>query len=65
MKSLITGRITAVNSKTWNDGDRKVRPFKVDADTPWITIVDEAIERTFPEGEWEQHEEFLNEEEAA
>lgn len=65
MKVEITGRITALHSRTWNEHDRKIQPFKVDADTPWIEIVDEAIDRTYPDGNFEQFEDAIVETEVA
>lgn len=56
----ITGTITALSNKTWKEHTRKVRPFTVEEDMPWVDVVDMAIERTFPEDHFEQHEDDLN-----
>ncbi len=57
---LVTGTITALNNKTWKEHTRTVKPFTVSEDTPWVDVVDDAIERTFPEDHFEQHEDDLN-----
>lgn len=59
----ITGSITALSNKTWKEHTRKVRPFNVDPDMPWVDVVDMAIERTFPESHFEQHEDDIRSDE--
>jgi len=56
----ISGTITALNSKTWKEHTRTVKPFDVEESMAWIDIVDMAIERTFPEDHFEQHEDAID-----
>ena len=46
----ITGTVTWVNTDTDRLVERRVRPFTVPDDTPWVDIVDEAADRTQPRG---------------
>ncbi len=59
MRVEITGMIYGTNSVTEKEYERAIRAFTVDADTPWTEVVDEAIERTYPESEIDIHEEYI------
>lgn len=58
----IVGTICAIHEQKGHTVERPVRSFVVPSDTPWVNIVDEATERTFPEACYQQFEENLNEE---
>ena len=56
----VTGRITATCLSTSAVAIRSVRSFLVSSDMPYVNIVDEAIDRTFPDGNWDVYEDELD-----